>query len=204
MNFSTFEQTYNFSDNFTDTTKDNPVFHFKDFEPDKPMKSVRQVYRYQNKDKNINSSKNINEKAIMATKGILGEKDIDPVTDLFYSDENIRRIQKLIKQEIYNRSGGKYKLEENQEEADLLVSMKAVFFDENNGCRFLPNKIKRQVKKLNNAVVEYIVPNMISNIKQYYGYLKDINGPIEPMLRPMNVNNAGRKTLPSITTIWGS
>ena len=44
---------------------------------------------------------------------------------------------------------------------------------------------------------------MITEIKQTYGYIKEINEPIKPIPRPMNVNNAGRKTLPSITTTYG-
>ena len=194
MNFSQLDQTYNFTDNST-----NKVYNFRDFEVGAKNK---QLYHY-NLPKKGQNSKKPNEKAVMATKGTFGENDIDPVTDLFFSNENVKRIQRMIKQEVYNRTRGKYKLEQDQAEADLLVSMKAVLFDENVGSSFLPTKIKRQVKKLNIGVVQYIVPEMISNIEQYYGYLKDINKPIEPMLRPTNVNNAGRKTLPSITTVWG-
>ena len=43
---------------------------------------------------------------------------------------------------------------------------------------------------------------MITEIKQFYGYLKEINEPLKPIDRPINVNNAGRKTLPSLTSVW--
>ena len=35
------------------------------------------------------------------------------------------------------------------------------------------------------------------------GYLKEINNPIKPMDRPLNVSSAGRKLNPSITSKWG-
>ena len=148
-----------------------------------------------------------NENAITATKGIISgvgncEVNIDPVTELFFSTENMNRLQKMIRRAVYIKTNGKYKLEVDQSEADLLIAMRAVIFDMNGG-RFLPFKIKRQVKELNKQTINYILPDMISEMKQAYGYLKEINEPIKPLMRPLNVNNAGRRTLPSITTIWG-
>ena len=35
----------------------------------------------------------------------------------------------------------------------------------------------------------------MTNLKQHYGYLKDINNPIEPLAPPINVNHAGRLQL---------
>lgn len=148
-----------------------------------------------------------NENAITATKGIISgvgncETNLDPVTLLFFSPENMRRVQKMLRRAVYIKTNGKYKLEVDQAEADLLISMRAVLFDMN-GARFLPFKIKRQVKELNKKTVNYILPDMISEMKQAYAYLKEINEPIKPIMRPLNVNNAGRRTLPSITTVWG-
>ena len=143
-----------------------------------------------------------NDKAAMLTKGIMCEDELHPVLKLFFSDNNINRIQKMIRKEISVRTKGKYKLEEDQAESDLLISMRAVLFDANNGGKYLPFKITRQVKRLNNNVVQYVVPDMIQALKQYYGYLNEIDKPLEPMLRPMNVNNAGRRCLPSVTSIY--
>lgn len=125
--------------------------------------------------------------------------DSSELSDLFFSTENVKRIQKKIRQEIYSRTKGQYKLDIDQDEADLLIAMRAVFLSD---AKHLPKHIVRQVKILNNKTVNYIVPDMITNIKQYFGYIKDINQPLKPIQRPINVNNAGRRTLPSITTIW--
>ena len=160
-----------------------------------------QSYENTNKSKNFNNkSKNFNNKLDIISQGIC--KESDPVTSLFFSEENIARIQRMIKKDILKKTRGKYKLDEDQDESDLLVAMRAVLFDANEGARYLPFKIKRQVKRLNNNVVEYVVPDMIAAVKQQYGYLKEINQPLQPMMRPMNVNNAGRKTLPSLFNIY--
>jgi hypothetical protein len=123
-----------------------------------------------------------------------------PVSELYFSRENMKRIQKQIKREVYNESEGKFNLKRDQDETDLLVAMRAVFLD---NAKNLPTNIVRQVKELNKLTLDYIIPDMMTNIKQQVGYLRDISRPPDPIARPINVNRAGRKTLPSSTTIWG-
>lgn len=136
------------------------------------------------------------DRARQATQGFFEKNEI---TKLFFSNENMKRIQKKIKEQIYIKTKRQYILDEDQDEADLTIVMRAIYLDK---CKNLPGQTVRQVKILNDQVVDYVVPDMISNIKQYFGYIKDINKPLVPIMRPMNVNNAGRQLLPSITTVW--
>lgn len=69
--------------------------------------------------------------------------------------------------------------------------------------RFLPNYTVRQVKRLNKKVVDDALPSLLTNIRQDYGYLKEINKPLSPIPRPINVNSKGRKLLSSVTTTFG-
>jgi len=124
----------------------------------------------------------------------------DEVGNLFFSKKNIRRIQMKIRNEIYERTNHKYRLDVDQSEQDLLVVMTALYKEK---AKFIPKHIIRQVKKLNNSVVDFITPDMITEIKQYYGYIDEINKPLVPNERPVNVSNAGRRSLPSITTTFG-
>lgn len=123
----------------------------------------------------------------------------EPVGELFFSENNINRLQKKIKDEIYERTKHKIVLDEDQDSGDLIIAMRAVYQMKG---KFIKQNIVHQVKELNKILVNYVVPDMITEIKQYYGYLKDINEPIKPIDRPMNVSNAGRKTLPSMSSIW--
>tara|TARA_S200000501_G_C20643372_1_gene664203 strand:+ start:307 stop:846 length:540 start_codon:yes stop_codon:yes gene_type:complete len=129
-------------------------------------------------------------------RGINTDSDL---SQLFFSNRNLDRIQKKLKNEIYNRTRGKYLLTVDQDKTKLIIVMRSIFLQKsvNNS-----KNIVRQTKKLNQYVVDDLVPDMITNIKSYYGYLDDINGPLEPIMRPVNVNNAGHKTLPSITTTF--
>lgn len=128
------------------------------------------------------------------------DDDDNGVAKIFFSPDNIKRIQKMLKQEIYVRTNKQFKLEEDQNEADLLVCMRAVYLQY---ARFLPFKLIKQVKILNRNTVQYIVPDMITQIKQSYAYIKEINEPIKPIMRPLNVSHAGRKSLPALTTVYG-
>jgi hypothetical protein len=69
--------------------------------------------------------------------------------------------------------------------------------------RDIPKQIIRQVKKLNQLTIQYIAPDIMDNLKQYYGYLKDITNPINPLPDPINVNHSGRVSLPSAAQLFG-
>ena len=203
MNYSSFNSTY------CNTNKKVPQTSMYDdinkSYQDKTNSFNGSAYPFYDEDRNINKKldNDDNDNAITATKGIFDEENLDPVTKLFFSNDNVKRIQRHIKEEISRRTHGKYKLSEDQDASDLLVSMRSVLFDANNGAKYLPFKIVKQVKKLNRAVVQYVVPDMVENIKQYYGYISDIEKPLTPMLRPMNVSSAGRKLLSSpMSTIF--
>jgi hypothetical protein len=127
-------------------------------------------------------------------------KEGDDLTQIFFSAENMKRIQKLMRKEITMRTKGEFRLDVDQDETKLLIVMKSVY---NEHARFLPDKVVRQVKALNKKVIDYIAPDMVTEIKQEYGYIKEINEPLKPMMRPVNVNSAGRNVLPSLTSVWG-
>lgn len=120
------------------------------------------------------------------------------LSQIYYSKENIRRIQKELKKEIYIRTNGKFLLEVDQDENDLIVAMRAVYYEH---AKFRPTKIIQQIKTLNKLTVEYIVPDMITELKQEYEYLREINKPLRPIARPINVHS-GKQTLPAMTTLF--
>jgi hypothetical protein len=122
-----------------------------------------------------------------------------PLGEIFFSPENISRLQKRIKREVFVRSNGKYKLDVEQNESDLLIVMRSVFISD---ALNSPYKLIHQVKELNNRTIERIVPDMISIIKQDQKYLDELDKPINPIPLPVNVSRAGRLSLPSVTTTF--
>ena len=129
-----------------------------------------------------------------------GYKDCPTETmRLFFSEDNLKRIQKKLRREIYKRSYGKFKLNVDQDVKKLIISMRAVMLLH---AKFLPKKIIRQVKRLNEETVQYIAPYMMVNLKQQYSYIQDITNPIQPLPDPINVNQSGRNQLRSVTALW--
>lgn len=122
-----------------------------------------------------------------------------PLGEIFFSPDNIKRLQNKIKKSIFIKSNGKYKLQIDQNESDLLVVMRAVYIQDSYNS---PYRIIHQVKELNEKVINRILPDMITNIKQNEEYLNIIDKPIDPIPLPVNVSRAGRLSLPSVTTIW--
>lgn len=117
----------------------------------------------------------------------------------YFSVTNIKRLQKGIRREIYERTYKKFRLTEDQNVLDLLQAMVLIY--EEYG-KDLPDHIVRQVKALNEQTIQYIVPDIKTNIEQHYGYLNDIKNPINPMPQPLNVNNAGRTQLKGTAQLY--
>ncbi len=122
-----------------------------------------------------------------------------PLGQLFFSHANVERIQQKIKNEVFRRTNGKYKLTVNQNLSDLLIVMRGCYLDdaENN-----PYRVVHQVKTLNHKTIERIVPDLITNIIQSQMYIEQLDKPITPIPLPVNVNNKGRKAMPAMSSIF--
>jgi hypothetical protein len=159
-------------------------------------------YSFDSRTQSINKPEQDNNyycggKSSLALRGM--RMDNTPVSIAFFSNKNIARIQKYIKREIFKKSKGEYLLDTDQDENDLLLVMRQIFFDYG---RNLPTNIDQQVSDLNRYTLREIIPGMMTNIEQQMLYLRDISQPIQPMPLPLNVNNGGRRSLPSTTSLW--
>lgn len=136
----------------------------------------------------------------LANKGYQTPCEYDALTKLYYSDENMKRIQKAIRREIYVQTNGRFKLETDQDPSELLIAMRAVYYDYARNLNF---SVVKQCKIMNRKVIEYILPDIKTAIIQQYAYIEEINRPRYIIPNAINVNNAGRRTLSSMTTSWG-
>jgi hypothetical protein len=190
---------YSFINKYTNndfTFKGNLIFDYHNDE----NKDIKNYNKYTDID-NVDS----NERNNWATENSIQKSLLKsiytptPLGEIFFSPDNIKRLQNKIKKSIFIESKGKYKLQVDQNESDLLVVMRAVYIQDSYNS---PYRIIHQVKELNEKVINRILPDMISNIKQNEEYLNIIDKPIDPIPLPVNVSRAGRLSLPSITTIW--
>ena len=116
--------------------------------------------------------------------------------NIFFSDENINLINKLLILSVYKKSNNQFLISQQSQES-LLIVMRYIFIEYS---RNLPYDIINQIKELNNIVICEILPNIITNITQRIDYLKEIECPKRQLLDlPINVNKTkNRKSIASI------
>ena len=134
---------------------------------------------------------NINDKNFQKT-AIEGIMESNIISDLFLSEKNINLIElKIINiiQEKFN-----YKISK-QSRNELLIVMRSIFL--NNCTNNYSNKedVKKELKKLNDLVINYCVDNIIKNIRGHELYLKKINNNLNPLENGINTNSKGEKQL---------
>jgi len=140
-----------------------------------------------------------NNKDDDAKKTILyGTQVRTPLSDMFFSNSNMNRLQEQLIYRVYVSSGSKYKIGK-QSNTELQVIMRAMYLQY---AKNLPYDIGKQINELNRHVVEFCLPKVISEIKQYLFYINDIQRLPAQIPHPINVSSAGTRTLKSVTTTF--
>ncbi len=116
------------------------------------------------------------------------------LSKVLFSAKNIEIIQSNIRHQVYLLSEKKYIIDK-QSETEVLIMLRSIYlqYGKNQDCN-----IKEQITELNNLVVREAAPLILSNIKQYLGYLNDVENMPRPMEHPRNMSSAGSKSLRGI------
>ncbi len=122
-----------------------------------------------------------------------GNWEETPLSDTFFSANNINYLQETIRDEVYRRSGEKRWNIDNQDVDELKIIMRSMFYQY---ALNQPNNISGQIKELNDIVIEWAVPRIMSEIQHYLYYLNDIDKMPVPIDRPVLLTRAGTKSLP--------
>jgi hypothetical protein len=132
------------------------------------------------------------------------------LTDLFFSAQNIRNIQNVLRMLVFRQMG--YVID-TQSINDLLIIMRSIFLEYSEHPVEITNNmsIEEQQKlgqeyteecdRLNQLVINETLPKLCSALQQYLDYLHDASTPIRPMAPPINDSIAGTRELRSITQV---
>ena len=124
-------------------------------------------------------------------KGNLKNVTSNLLNETFFSNANIKIIQNSIRHTIWINSNKQFIIAP-QCDTQLEIIMRSIYLQYSKNLSY---NIKEQIEDLNTLVVNASVPNILSNIKQYIGYKKDlVTGPTF-MDHPENVSSSGSKTL---------
>jgi hypothetical protein len=207
---------------------DVPIFHQKIFETpnadlpieDRTLMSIRtqRAQRLTNdKVENLVSPGSFNltpdDKRVSGSntralfKNLYGET---PLTFAFFSNKNIQNIQDLIKFVVHRETG--YVID-NQSVNELMIIMRSIFLEYSLHPKLIDEKMtsqekseliikyKNEVSRLNQIVINAIVPKIISQIQQYLDYLRDASEQPYQMDKPKNESITGQKEYRSTTQV---
>jgi hypothetical protein len=111
----------------------------------------------------------------------------------FFSPENTKIIQNAIRKDVYDRSGDKQWVIDEQSADELQIVMRSLYLQYAKNLEF---DIPGQISELNRLVIEWCVPRIMSEIQMYDYYLKDISTLPVPLPQPMSMSSAGTKSVP--------
>ena len=117
--------------------------------------------------------------------------DCTEVSKVFFSIDNIDLLQRGIRNKILNDTDGQINIS-RQSDDELKIIMRSMYFQYGKNSL---NNIKEQILDLNTRVIEWSVPEIISNVKQSQKYLQDISTMPVPLERSTLPSKKGTQTL---------
>ena len=122
-----------------------------------------------------------------------GNWDHTALSDAFFTRKNVTVIQQEIRKEVYRMSGPKKYVIDDQDVDELKMVMRAMYlqYAKNN-----PFNVEGQINELNQLVVKWSAPRIMSEIEAYNYYLNDISHLPIPLQQPINMSSAGTRSLP--------
>jgi len=110
-----------------------------------------------------------------------GQWDNSKLSDLYFSKENIQRIQNEIRKGVYDQSNHQYVIGE-QDCDTLKVIMRSIYLQHSAN---MSTQIQDQIHSLNTMVLNYCIPQVFSEAKAYIKYLSDASSMYVPMAHPV-------------------
>jgi hypothetical protein len=127
------------------------------------------------------------------TDMLRGNWETTPVSQGFFSPENVKTLQNAIRRFVYEKSQPKGYVIDDQSVDELKIIMRAIYYQYGKN---LPFNVQQQVNDLNQLVVNWSAPHILSAVDHYYYYLKDISHLPIPLQRSQNLSRSGTKSLP--------
>ena len=113
------------------------------------------------------------------------------VSSVFFSKKNIDFLQDAIRYQVYVQSNKRHIIS-RQSDTELHIIMRAMYLQYSKN---IPFDIPGQVKVLNKMALDYAVPLILQELRQYEFYKTDTGKLPIPMERAQSMSSAGTKFL---------
>ena len=131
------------------------------------------------------------DNATFYAEAIQGHVQRNALTDLFFSCNNIDVLQDGLRYRIYKETNGEFTIG-RQSDHDIKVIMRSIYLQYGKN---LDTNIVGQVRELNKRVLDWAVPEVLSNVKQYKKYRQEVSTLPVPLERAPLMTNKGTKVL---------
>jgi len=112
-----------------------------------------------------------------------------PLSQVFFSQQNINIIQNGIRAGVYRKSNGQYTI--GPQDCDSLkIIMRSVFLQYSAN---MLNNVTEQIKELNEIVLNYCVQQVYSEAQGYMKYINDVSSLVVPIAHPVMTDNTDRQ-----------
>lgn len=125
-----------------------------------------------------------------ADDAIRGNVMPTPLNQAFFGPANVQIIQNKLRRDVFERSRGEF-LIDNQSVDELLIVMRAMYLQYGKNQ---PTRIPEQIAELNQIVVDWAVPKILSECSMHKTYLYDIQNMPVPMSQPVLISQKGSKS----------
>lgn len=110
----------------------------------------------------------------------------------YFSPENQRILQNALRKGVHDAT---HTVVQEQSSEQLQLVMRSVFLQHSRNLTHSAEVIREQIREMNDKVVEYCVPVVVSNLKQYQQYLVDVSTMPVPMELGVATSQAGSRSL---------
>lgn len=129
---------------------------------------------------------------------LYGIQETSTLNHIFFSKKNMDLIQDMIRYNVYVKSEKRFVID-RQSDIELQIIMRGIYL------QYSPNlqdKIKEQLQYLNGLVRDWCTEQIIPEVEQYMGYMKEIEYMPVPIDLPVNLSSKGSRSLRSVTTTF--
>lgn len=113
-----------------------------------------------------------------------------PLNTVFFSESNLDNIQNQIINQVSLMSGGKYKIDrQDDDQVKIIMRSYYLMFGKND-----PNRVSEELQELNGRVVGYCAAKVYSEVDFHMFYRKDIEDFAPAIANPMNPHVYGTRT----------
>ena len=131
-------------------------------------------------------------------EALYGIQETSQLNQIFFSKKNMDIIQNMIRYTVYEKSNKKYMID-RQSDVELEIVMRSIYLQHSPN---LPNKIKEQIDYLDRLVNDWCTDQILPEVQQYEGYIKEIEYMPLPIDLPLNLSSKGSRSLRSVTTTF--